>query len=159
MTAVRLVRAGREDREVLFRLLQYSLYEESACDGNEPGGDGLYAYPQFGAYFTGPDREAYLLRDPDSGKLLGFAMINSCVQNAPSGYSVAEFMVLPPYRRRGIGEAAALECFRKHPGRWEVSPSCGSGDAFRFWKRVIEGCTGRAAGFSGGIFTFSAFPR
>ncbi len=37
-----LEQACQADQKVLFRLLQYSLYEESACDGNEPGNDGLY---------------------------------------------------------------------------------------------------------------------
>lgn len=37
-----LEQACQVAQKVLFRLLQYSLYEESACDGNEPGNDGLY---------------------------------------------------------------------------------------------------------------------
>ena len=54
-----LDRAGPADRELLYRLLQYSLYEESAHDGNVMGPDGLFEYPWFDLYFTDPDREAY----------------------------------------------------------------------------------------------------
>ena len=49
-----LDRAGPADRELLYRLLQYSLYEESAHDGNVMGPDGLFEYPWFDLYFTPP---------------------------------------------------------------------------------------------------------
>lgn len=146
------------DRDTLFRLLQYSLYEESAYDGNQIGEDALFPYPWFDAYFTGdPSREAWLIRSRDGGKLLGFAMVNTCLKKAASGHSIAEFMILPPYRKQGAGRAAALACFRTHPGTWEVSPSLGSESACRFWERVISGCTGRPARFEDGVFVFSLF--
>lgn len=146
---VELVPAGPEDREVLYRLLQYSLYEESVYDGNEMGEDGLFAYPWFDAYFLEEGREAYLIRK--SGKLAGFALI----RRTASGHSMAEFLVLPPYRRRGVGRAAALACFRRYPGAWEVAPSQGSEAAFRFWQRVIAGYTGKEPRFEAGAFVFS----
>ena len=39
-----LDRVDGTKRDVLFRLLQYSLYEESLTDGNEIDEDGLFAY-------------------------------------------------------------------------------------------------------------------
>ena len=71
-----LIRAGLPDRDLFFRLLQYSLYEESAHGGNEMGEDGLFAYPWIDGYFTDPTREAYLVRAWDSGTLLGFDMLH-----------------------------------------------------------------------------------
>lgn len=156
---VRLDRAVLPDRDVLFRLLQYSLYEESAHDGNEIGEDGLFDYPWFDAYFTDPDREAYLIRCRDSGKLVGFAMVNTCLKRAPSGHSIAEFMVLPQYRRRGAGRAAALACFQTHPGTWEVSPSYGSESALRFWERTIGAYIGQSPRWEEDVFIFSSIPR
>lgn len=55
-----LERAGTEKKGVLFRLLQYSLFEESISDQNRMGEDGLFAYPWFEDYFTEEEREAYL---------------------------------------------------------------------------------------------------
>lgn len=156
---IELARAGFPERELLFRLLQYSLYEESARDGNEIGADGLFAYPRFDGYFTDPDREAYLILGKDGGRLLGFAMLHPYPIVFPFRYSVAEFMVLPPYRRQGVGRAAALACFRTHPGTWEVSPSLGSEGAYRFWERVIEDYTGSPPRFEDGVFIFSAISR
>ena len=109
---IRLDKAALPDRDTLFRLLQYSLYEESAYDGNQIGEDALFPYPWFDAYFTGDlSREAWLIRSRDGGKLLGFAMVNTRLKKASSGHSIAEFMILPPYRRQGAGRAAALACF------------------------------------------------
>ena len=149
-----LCRTSLPDREVLFRLLQYSLYEESAYDGNQIGEDGLFAYPWFDAYFTDPDREAYLIRSQDGGKLLGFAMVNACLRKVSSGHSIAEFMVLPQYRRQGVGRTAALACFQTHPGTWEISPSYGSESAFRFWERTIREYIGKKPLFEDGVFVF-----
>ena len=84
----------------LYRLLQYSLFEESAADGNCIGADGLFDYPWFDAYFSEKDREAYLIREKGTDALLGFAMINTYVQKSTAGHSIAEFMVLPGYRRK-----------------------------------------------------------
>lgn len=156
---IELVRAGLPERELLFRLLQYSLYEESAHDGNEIGADGLFACPWFDSYFTDPAREAYLIRAKDGGGLLGFAMLHPYPIATPFRYSVAEFMVLPPYRRQGVGGAAALACFRRHPGTWEVSPSLGSEGAYRFWEQVIADHTGSPPRFEDGVFIFSAISR
>ncbi len=72
------------------------------------------------------------------GKILGFAMINTYTQYSIAGHSIAEFMVLPKYRRNKIGEQAAVMCFERFPGQWEVTPSLGSGTANMFWRYVIS---------------------
>ena len=150
-----LAPAGPAERDTLYRLLQYSLYEESAYDGNQIGEDALFPYSWFDAYFMGgPSREAWLIRFRDGGKLLGFAMVNTCLKNASSGHSIAEFMILPPYRRQGAGRAAALACFQTHSGTWEVSPAFGSDGAFRFWERTICGYIGQSPRFEKDVFIF-----
>lgn len=153
---IRLNRAGLPDRDLLFRLLQYSLYEESAFDGNKMGEDGLFAYPWFDDYFADPAREAYLIHARNSETLLGFAMVHPYPPAIPPRYSVAEFLILPPFRRQGAGMAAARACFQAHSGIWEVSPSFGSEKALRFWERVIGTITGAPPRLQGGIFRFSA---
>lgn len=130
-----LERAGKESRDTLFRLLQYSLFEESLTDQNEMNDDALFDYPWFDAYFTEPEREAYLIREHGTEKLLGFAMLR---QNEEQGYSIAEFLVIPKYRRKGVGMQAAQACFARHEGSWEVKPAYGSESARLFWKHVIQ---------------------
>ena len=133
-----LERAASQNRALLFRLLQYSLFEESATDGNEMNAEGLYDYPCFDLYFTENDREAYFIKDASTGVLLGFAMINTHVTLGNIGHVIAEFLILPKYRRMGIGSEAAKQCFALYKGIWEVSPSYGSNSAMAFWQAVIE---------------------
>lgn len=59
---IRLERVQREKEDTLFRLLQYSLFEESLTDLNDMNEDALFDYPWFQAYFTEDEREAYFIR-------------------------------------------------------------------------------------------------
>lgn len=86
---------------------------------------------------------AFFIREQGTGRLLGFVMINTHVQKCDSGHSIAEFMVLPRFRRNRIGKKAAFACFDKYPGNWEISPSYGSEQAYLFWKNVIDEYTGK----------------
>lgn len=131
---IRLQRVPFEKRDALFRLLQYSLFEESITDFNEPGDDAIFEYPWFDAYFTEPEREAYFIRECGSDKLLGFAMVR---EYEDGRHSIAEFLVIPKYRRKGVGSQAAMDCFRRHHGLWEVKPAYGSESARLFWQKVI----------------------
>ena len=137
---IRLDPAQPMDRNALFRLLQYSLYEESATDGNEMDADALYDYPWFDLYFTEDSRHAYLIREEGTDMLLGFAMVKNR-EEGRTGYKIAEFMVLPKYRRNGVGRQAAIACFDRFRGEWEVSPALGSESAYRFWERTIAAYT------------------
>ena len=127
-----------DQKEVLFRLLQYSLFEESLNDQNEMNNEAIFEYEWFENYFIDTEREAYFIREKRTNKLLGFAMINTYVQRINSGHSIAEFMVIPKYRRNRVGKNAAIQCFEKHKGNWEISPSYGSEQAYQFWKNVVR---------------------
>lgn len=154
---IRLEPVKKEEKEILYRLLQYSLYEESGTDLNEMGEDGLFEYRWFDCYFEQQDameRDAYFIRAQETGKLLGFVMVNEYMQKFSEGHSIAEFMVIPKYRRRGAGEKAAVLCFEQYRGNWEVRPSYGSEKAYLFWKNVIEKYTDGECRFEEGIFLF-----
>lgn len=149
-----LERVELDKKDVLYRLLQYSLFEESLNDGNCIGEDGLYSYPWFENYFSDADREACFIREQKTGKLLGFVMINEYMQKTETGHSIAEFMVLPNYRRCKVGKQAAICCFDKYEGAWEVSPSKGSEQAYLFWRHVIDEYTDKKNLYEDGIFLF-----
>lgn len=68
---------------------------------------------------------------------------------------IAEFMILPKFRRNKIGRKAAFACFERYPGNWEVSPSYGSEQAYLFWKHVIHEYAGKNDQYEDGIFLFS----
>ena len=144
-----------DKKDVLYRLLQYSLFEESFNDGNEMNNEGLFEYKYFDNYFTDADRDAYFIKNTETNKLLGFIMINKYMQKSDNGHSIAEFMVIPKYRKNKIGKEIAIRCFNMYKGNWEVSPSIGSEQAYLFWKKVIDEYTDNNNEFLDGIFIFN----
>ena len=152
---IKLCTVTKDEKEILHRLLQYSLFEESISDQNEMNQEALFEYKWFEHYFTDDDRDAYFIREEETDKLLGFVMINTYVQKCDSGHSIAEFMVVPKYRRNKIGKRTAMMCFEKHAGNWEVSPVYGSENAYQFWKHVIDEYTDGKNSYEDGIFMFN----
>ena len=149
-----LHKATVADRQVLYRLLQYLLFEESATDGNKISDDGSFEYKWFDAYFSDADREAYIFKDSQTNNILGFAMVCEHVRTCKKGHSIAEFMVLPPYRRNKIGKRAAVQIFNTHKGMWEVKPSFGSERAYKFWENTIGNFAKGKYKFQENVFVF-----
>ena len=96
---IKLERVPSTKKDTLYRLLEYSLFEESLTDGNEMNDDAIFEYKYFDNYFTDNNRDAFFIREEESNKLLGFVMINTYMQHIKEGHSIAEFMVIPKYRR------------------------------------------------------------
>lgn len=150
-----LEKVKEENKEVLYRLLEYSLYEESANDLNEMNEEAIFEYKYFNSYFTDDDRDAYFIREKETNKILGFAMVNTYVQVFENGHSIAEFMVIPKYRKNNIGKKVAFELFDRYRGNWEVSPSYNSCSALFFWNKVIKDYTSSNYKFENDLFLFN----
>ena len=150
-----LDKVNENEKETLYRLLQYSLFEESLTDGNEMNNEAIFEYKYFEKYFEDSNRDAFFIREKQSNKLLGFVMINTYTEKLDEGHSIAEFMVIPKYRKNKIGKQAAEKCFNLYKGNWEVSPSLGSESAYNFWKKVVEEYTKGEYNFSDRTFIFS----
>ncbi len=54
-------------------------------------------------------------------------------------YLMDQFFILRPYRRKGIGQKAAVECFRQHSGRWVLHVMANYEIALSFWRKTIGG--------------------
>lgn len=152
---VYLSEVKEDEKETLYRLLQYSLFEESENDLNEMNEQAIFEYKYFDLYFIKKDRHAFFIKEKSSNKLLGFAMINKYMQKFEDGYSIAEYMVIPKYRRNKIGKKVAFEIFDKYPGNWEVKPSYNSKKAYLFWQKTIEEYTNNNCKFEDGMFLFN----
>ncbi|MBQ6896622.1 MAG: GNAT family N-acetyltransferase [Oscillospiraceae bacterium] len=150
-----LQKVSLPDKEILYRLLQYSLFEESQTDLNEMNNEALFEYEWFDSYFTDKDREAYFIKSEEN-KLCGFVMINTYMQKMQHGHSIAEFMIIPQYRRKKLGKSVAFQIFDIYKGNWEVSPSYGSYSAYMFWKNIIEEYTDSEYIYEDGIFIFKS---
>lgn len=150
---IQLEKVTEESRQTLWNLLQYMVFETSPSGNNVAGPDGSFEYKHFDNYFTDDNREAYLIKAPD-GELMGFVMINQYLQKAQSGHAIAEFLILPRFRRNGVGREVARRCFKMHPGNWEVSPADGSASAYGFWKTIIDEITDNDNQLEDGLFAF-----
>lgn len=151
---VQLERVTESTRQTLWNLLQYMLFETSPSGKNVANEDGSFDYKYFDNYFTDSDRDAYLIKSK-TGELMGFVMINQYLQKVKTGHSIAEFLVLPRFRRNGVGSEVAKRCFAMYPGNWEVGPADGSESAYRFWKTVIDETTGEENRLEDGLFVFN----
>lgn len=70
----------------------------------------------------------------------GFALVTR-VASFPQrdvDYRMAEFFVVAPARRRGVGAAAAELLFSRFSGKWEVVEDAYNRPALSFWRRVIS---------------------
>ena len=128
---VAVTRASRSDREVINRLLELNAYEFSRVDGRSIGANALYGYPHLDAYWSEAGRSPYLIRVDD--ELAGLALVS----RVEADWYVSEFLVLPKFRRTGVGTRAAREVFAAHLGSWRVHQVAHNEQATRFWRLAI----------------------
>ena len=122
-----------EEKADLASLMQAYVGEMSQIIGLPPG-DGRYAY--FDLYWTEPDRRwPFWLKVDDTN--VGFALLrrNPDIMRM----EMAEFFVLPRFRRTGIGKAAARRLIRRRPGDWRITQRENNAGAIAFWHRVLDG--------------------
>ncbi|MCC8023242.1 MAG: GNAT family N-acetyltransferase [Clostridiales bacterium] len=137
-----IVPAAQQERDILDNLLEKYLYEFSWYDNDSVNERGRFGYPPLDWYFTQPDRDAFLFYA--DGKLAGFAMVNDHpeVLGRPFDHSMAEFFVLPAYRRCGLGSYAAKWLFDAFRGHWQVKYHPKNTASVSFWNRVVKDYTG-----------------
>lgn len=149
----KLEKVKSEEKEILYNLLQFALYDGSKYVENELNENGEFEYRWFDNYFTDADRLAYFIKSDDN-KILGFFMINQNMKYYNEGHSVAEFLILPNYRRNHIGKRVAFDIFNMLKGNWEVEPIENSEEAYSFWKKTIEDYTDNICEYKNKIFIF-----
>jgi predicted acetyltransferase len=131
MATASIRRADPADKEILRQLLEFNGYEFSRFfDDAELDAHGRFGYPYLDHYWTEPDRHPFLIMSGEH--VAGFTLVR-----AGDPHSIAEFLVLPKYRRGGIGTTAAREVFAMFPGRWDVHQIAGNDGATAFWRNAI----------------------
>lgn len=129
---VTVEKALPHERDILARLLEFNSYEFSQLDHRSIGADGSYGYPWLHAYWSESGRTPYLFHC--EGELAGFALVSRLPDDA---ISMSEFLVLPKFRRAGVGTQAVARLFDIHRGTWQVSQVAGHVSATAFWRRTI----------------------
>lgn len=149
----KLEKVKLEEKEILYNLLQFALYDGSKYVENELNENGEFKYRWFDNYFTDADRLAYFIKSNDN-KILRFFMINQNMKYYNEGHSVAEFLILPNYRRNHIGKRVVFDIFNMLKGNWEVEPIKNSDEAYYFWKKTIEEYTNNSCEYKNKSFVF-----
>ena len=131
-----IVKVKDNEKDKLYKLLQYALYDGSQYIDNEINEECIFEYKWFDNYFTDNDRDAFFIKGGD--KFLGMAMVNEHLKFNNSGKCIAEFLILPTYRRNHIGKKVAYDIFEMFKGDWEVQPMENNPIAYSFWKNIIN---------------------
>jgi predicted acetyltransferase len=125
------VRVGElADKPVLRQLLEFNAYEFSRFTDADLDEHGRFGYLYLDHYWTEPDRLPYLI-------IVGTSIAGLALVRTSSPHSMAEFLVMPKYRRAGVGTAAAREVLAALPGPWEIHELPGNEAAARFWRQAI----------------------
>ncbi|MCB1694094.1 MAG: GNAT family N-acetyltransferase [Pseudomonadales bacterium] len=149
------------ERQVVAALMQDYLAEFATFDYVEQDADGRYVYPYLPHYWEDPHRYPFLLRVDD--EIAGFALtrLEADPANGRMVMDMAEFYVVPAYRRRGVGDAAARRLWDLFPGNWSVRVLASNKGAYPFWKQAISSYTDNQFREEspqrpvGGIYTFT----
>lgn len=131
-----IIKVDEKDKDKLYRLLQYALYDGSQYVDNHLNEDCTFDYGWFDNYFTDKDRDAYFIKKDD--KYIGMCMVNEYLKINNQGKSISEFLILPKYRRNHIGKRVAYDIFEMYRGDWEVQPMENNPGAYNFWKNIIN---------------------
>lgn len=131
-----IVEVKQEDKEKLYKLLQYALYDGSQYIDNNINDDCIFEYKWFDNYFTDNDRYAYFIKSGST--YVGMVMVNDNLKFNKNGKCIAEFLIMPIFRRNHLGKRVAYEIFDKFKGDWEVQPMKNNLVAYSFWKSVIS---------------------
>ncbi len=135
---IRIEEATVDRRPLLGRLMQLYQHEFSILDGGDIGEDGLYEYKYFDHYWREKDRFPYLIYVDD--RVAGFVLVNShsVADQDIATKSIAEFFVMPSYRKKHIGKHVACRVFDMFPGNWQVRQTETNLPAQKFWRNVIS---------------------
>ena len=131
-----IIEVENKDKDKLYRLLQYALYDGSQYVNNEINEECIFEYKWFDDYFFDKKRNAYFIKNGND--YLGMVLVNEYLKYNNKGKCIAEFLIMPKYRRNHIGKKVAYDIFNKYKGIWEVEPMENNPIAYKFWKKTIE---------------------
>ena len=122
--------------ENLFQLYVHDFSDLWETRRVEFGEDGRFPdYPPLAAYWTEPGAEPFLIRA--DGRIAGFVLIDRHSHSGePCDFNMGEFFVARPYRREGVGRAAALQTIEARKGLWEIAVARANVGALAFWRGV-----------------------
>ena len=119
----RILESEKRELELLLNLYLSELKEEPN-------------YHFLNYYWT--DKKRIPLKLANGKDWLGFALINDYAIIPTNTISIAEFYILPEYRKQGLGRFFANEILKKYNGNWEIRTQISNNQAIQFWDKVVS---------------------
>lgn len=139
---IEVITAAPQQEPILANLFELYAHDFSEFHDIELSENGRFGYKNLSLYWSEPSRFPLLIKV--DGRLAGFVLVKqgSEISGDAKTWDIAEFFVLPGYRRRGVGTVTAHQVWRQFPGAWEVRVMESNGAARSFWERAIAAFTG-----------------
>ncbi len=99
------------------------------------GVDPRLPYEGFDLYWSDVDSRWPFWLTVDDVRV-GFALLD---REDSGRMQMAEFFIAPPFRRQGIGLAAARRLIARFPGPWKITQREQNAGAIAFWRCVLDG--------------------
>jgi predicted acetyltransferase len=125
-----------KDKPLIHTMLQNYLRDLTAFESIRLNAAGEYEYQYLPYYWTENTRYPYLFYSGDS--VSGFAL----VRKETHFFSMAEFTILPNFRRNGLGILYAFEVIHKHPGKWHIEYNVKNTAGKKFWNKLVLNMVG-----------------
>jgi predicted acetyltransferase len=116
-------------------MMELYQYDFSEFEGTDLDQHGCFGYWYLDHYWVEKGRHPFIVCV--DGKLAGFVLVNQHTHIPGNEHSIAEFLILRKYRRRGIGKRVAFHIFDLFPGNWEVGQTESNTVAQQFWRSVV----------------------
>jgi predicted acetyltransferase len=135
---IKLVKAGKEEEQILHNLMQFYIYEFSqylpviTLESN-----GTYKPFDLAPYWSKSNYHPFFIKREN--ELIGFALVESASETEPN--SILEFFVIRKYNGKGYGKIVATELFRMFPGKWHITQIEKNEPAQAFWRSTISSFT------------------
>lgn len=130
---------SRAERGLIRRMMELYLHDFSEFDEADLDEHGLFGYGDLDYFWFEPTHAAFIIRVDNN--LAGFVLVDNEVFLKSSERSLTEFFVLRKYRRRGVGQQAAIAVFKRLRARWEVHVVERNLPAQHFWRTVLAAHT------------------
>ncbi len=136
MLIMQIIKLESRFQAPFVHLQQLYEYELSAFTGYKVNEDGLYDAEYLASTWSAAGVDIYVLNI--DAQAAGFAVVNLASMLGDEDIrDIAEFFVMPEFRKQGIGASFAQALFRRYSGAWQVRQIAALEQARAFWLKTI----------------------
>jgi predicted acetyltransferase len=125
--------------QLLRNLYQLYLYEYSRFTQEwRVGEDGRFPETDLEDCWSDPHAKVFLFRVDGAWAGLAIVYVGLGKEETGKFNELAEFFIMPPYRRQRVGETVARRLFDQFKGRWLLSVLATNLEGLHFWRSLLD---------------------